>query len=358
MKSTIYSWKKQILDNLWLSVTILIVLFYILSVFIFYHFEYEHENNLTIIESFRIVLVNFLGEPYDAKTNIGKLILLLLFILGIFVIAILIAKMTAIFVGMNIGPQIPKNIKNHIVICNWHNNAESIITELHSKQAEPNLNIVIITDSNIDEIKRRYKYDKHVFVIDSDPTNYEVLLTKTRSHHAKSVIILIDPEHSDSDAKAVLISLAITKSNLISHQPRIIAEVVNPNKAKHLLDAGVDEWISSTGFGLGIIAQTALYGKLSDVYQQLLGYSSHNNEIYLIDNSKYPQWFVGKNFAEIAAILIQKRKDKHPVILIGIKRADKVILNPKQNDFDQLTPEDSLIVMAFKLPTLRTNYVK
>jgi voltage-gated potassium channel len=204
--------------------------------------------------------------------------------------------MTAIFVGMNIGPQIPKNIKNHIVICNWHNNAESIITELHSKQAEPNLNIVIITDSNIDEIKRRYKYDKHVFVIDSDPTNHEVLLTKTRSHHAKSVIILIDPEHSDSDAKAALISLAITKcDHNISYKPRIIAEVMNPDKVQHLQDAGVDEWVCSAGFGLGIIAQTALYGKLSEVYQQLLSYSSDTNEIYLLDSLKYPEWFLERS---------------------------------------------------------------
>ena len=248
------------------------------------------------------------------------------------------------------------NIEDHIVICNWHTNGERIVAELHSEQAAPNIKITIITTAEIDEFSLRERPEyQNVYFVRSDPTLHKVL-ERAGVLHARSVIILSDPDSPDPDAKAALISLAITKcDHNISYKPRIIAEVMNPDKVQHLQDAGVDEWVCSAGFGLGIIAQTALYGKLSEVYQQLLSYSSDTNEIYLLDSLKYPEWFIGKKFHEIAAILNQRRNVTNAVILIGIKRGDEIMLNPSENEFDRLIAEDGLIVIAFDPPDLRTN---
>jgi voltage-gated potassium channel len=198
------------------------------------------------------------------------------------------------------------------------------------------------------------EYEK-VYFIRSDPTLHDVL-RRARAHYARSVIILADRECSDPDAKTALISLAITKlEQNVDPKPHIIAEVINAHKVQHLLDAGVDEWVCSANYGLGIIAQSALYGKLSDIYQQLLTYSEETNEIYLVDDHKYPQRFLGKRFQEVAEILNTDRNPKNPIILLGVKRNERVLLNPKPEDFDTFKAGDSLIVMSFDQPDL--NYL-
>ncbi|MCK5717375.1 MAG: NAD-binding protein [Thiomargarita sp.] len=245
-------------------------------------------------------------------------------------------------------------LQNHLIICNWHSNGERIVKELHSSQAEPNLAIVIITETKVNEAYLREKPEyKNVYFVQSDPTLHSVL-DRVEVLNAKSVIILSHPDYPNPDAKTAMISLAITKCDHTNKKrPRIIAEVMNPENAQHLENAGVDEWVCSAGFGLGIIAQTALYGKMSDVYQQLLTYSGETNEIYLLDNTKYPEWFQGKTFKEIARILNNEREQWEEVILIGIKRDEKVILNPKKGQFDTLKSEDSLILVAFDPPNFK-----
>jgi len=346
---------------------ILGILFFIFSGFIFYNIENQFDVNLTIIESFRIMFVNFLGESYEAKTAYGRMILLIIFILGIFAVSALIGKIASVFVRIDQGPLIHKHINNHIIICNWYNAGDKIIHEIHSDQASPNINIIIITDGKINEIElRRRKYYKNVFFLRRDPMNHNVLKEEAMVHNAKSIIILSDPIDTDPDAKSVMIALAIkkclydfyTKKSEFNIRPesktQIIAEVMNTDKIQHFKDAGVDESIYFANFCFGIIAQTALYGKLYDVYQQLLSYSGDTNEIYLIDNDKYPKYFQGKSFMEIAKLLNSKQYQTNPVILIGIKRNTEVILNPKRDQFDKLQAEDSLILIAFDPPNLKT----
>jgi voltage-gated potassium channel len=349
--------KNVLQKHFWLSVLIFIVLFFLFSVFIIYHFERELNSELTILESFRIVLALFLGEFGDTqKTEVGKLMSVMVFILGIVIVATFVGKVAAHFVELKMEVKMPTDLEKHIVICNWHSNADRIVKELHSPVAAPEKDILVITEAEINETELRMspEYEK-VFFIRSDPTLH-VVLKRAHVQQAESVIILSDPECPDPDAKAALISLAITKLyQNMPQKPRIVAEIMNPHKVHHLMDAGVDEWVCSANYGLGIIAQAALFGKLSDVYQQLLSYSEETNEIYLLNSDKYPQWFQGKRFDEIAEILIKERNVKNPAILVGIKREDHVLLNPKADEFDQLKPDDSLVVIAFDPPDL--NYL-
>ncbi|MCK5720197.1 MAG: NAD-binding protein [Thiomargarita sp.] len=355
MKKFVYRWANNMFHSyLWHTIALFFILFFLASVFIIYYFESEQNSDLTFIESFRIGLIILLGEYDDLNTNMGKFMSLLLFILGIFVVATLIGKITAVFVELNRGVKMPTNIENHIIICNWHRNGERIVEELHSEQANPDINIIIISETEINEIELRLRpeYEK-VFFVRSDPTLH-LVLNRAGVHVAKSIIILSDPNYHDPDAKSALIALAITKCDQKQIcKVRIIAEVNNPNKIQHLIDAGVDEWVCSTDFGLGILAQSALYGKLSNVYQQLLTYSADTNEVYLLNNDKYPKSFLGKKFHEIVELLNQKRNLTNPVIIIGIKRYEQVILNPKENQFDELKDTDSLIVISFDPPDLK-----
>jgi hypothetical protein len=127
---------------------------------------------------------------------------------------------------------------------------------------------------------------------------------------------------------------------------------MNHHKIQHLLDAGVDEWVCSSDYGLGIIAQCALYGKLSDVYQQLLTYSKETNEIYMVQPGKYTKSLIGKDFKELSEMIAGSRNPENPAVLLGAKRGERVILNPKKSEFDVLQEGDALIVMAFDQPDL------
>ncbi len=248
----------------------------------------------------------------------------------------------------------PKELDSHIVICNWHARADRIIKELHSPLAAPETDIIIITERAINEQELRLspEYEK-VFFVESNPTLHDVL-RRARAHVASSVIILTDDEHSDPDAKTALIALALARlTRELPQKPHVIAEVMNHHKIQHLLDAGVDEWVCSHDYGLGILAQSALYGKLSEVYQQLLTYSSETNEIYMVDEVHYPHSFFGKSFNEVADILNHQKHAENPAILLGVKRAEHVILNPKPGEFDHFQSGDFLIVVAFDPPDLR-----
>ncbi len=356
MKFLAFRWWKDMLQRrFWSTVAVFLIVFFLFSVVLIYHFERIYDKTLTLFDAFRIVLVFFLGEYGDTpKTLIGKILSLILFLLGIVVVAAFIGKIASIFVEMKMEVKMPKGgMERHIVICNWHDQGDRIVRELHSPLAAPDTDIVIVTDNEINETELRISpaYER-VYFIHSDPTLHEVL-RRARAHHAKSVIILADPGSSDPDAKAALISLAITKlEQHVEHKPHIIAEVINHNKVQHLEDAGVDEWVCSANFGLGIIAQSALYGKLSEVYQQLLTYSEDTNEIYLVDSDEIPQNFFGRTFQEVAELLNKNRHTENPAILVGIKRNNQVLLNPKHEQFSTVKSGDSLIVMSFDQPEL------
>jgi voltage-gated potassium channel len=359
MKSSLSSshrLKALIYNHLWISIVIFLVIFFLGAVVIIYHFEGAENPSLTPFDAFRIVLVFFLGEYGDTPaTEAGQFVSVITFVMGIVVVAAFIGKLAAVFVELKMEVKMPKHLERHIVMCNWHASGDRIIKELHSALAAPDTDIIVITEAEINEpeLRQSAEYER-VYFIKSDPTMHEVL-KRARAHHAKSVIILADPACSDPDAKTALISLAITKlERELSEKPHIIAEVTSPHKVQHLVDAGVDEWVCSTDYSLGILAQAALYGKISDVYQQLLTYSAETNEIYLVDDDKYPRHFIGKSFQDVAQILNMQRNPKNPVILVGVKRGEQVVLNPREDEFDIFKPGDTLIVMSFDQPDLQT----
>jgi hypothetical protein len=141
-------------------------------------------------------------------------------------------------------------------------------------------------------------------------------------------------------------------------KPHIITEVVLSENSQHLRDAGANETICTTDVGIGILAHCAVNKQLSDVYKDLLTYTFEGNELYIIPRERFPDSFVGKTFSECAQIIDGKRDDINPVILLGIRRKDQVIMNPRKTGKgstgkDYLIEEDdALIAMAFSPPNL------
>ncbi|MEO0101919.1 MAG: NAD-binding protein [candidate division WOR-3 bacterium] len=234
---------------------------------------------------------------------------------------------------------------------------DKIVNELHHPEAEPNTRIVILTSEKVneEEIRRNDRYE-NVYFVYGDPTIHSSLEKGANAHLAKCVVILVDDKCPDPDGKTALIALAIEKlaKNKGLPSPRILAEVKNHRKIEHLIDAGVDEWICATDYGLGILAQCVFSPKLTEVYHQLLTFGEETCEIYFIPPDKIPHTLYGKTFEEIADFFNKNRDADNPSILLGVKREKKIILNPRRgkDEFDKLKKDDSLIVLAYTWPKI------
>jgi len=338
-----------------LLILILVFIFFVIGV---YFFEKKANPQCQdFFDAFRIVFVYFFGEYIDftPKTIFGKIVSILAFLIGIFIVAALIGKFASYFISIKREGKMPQILENHIVICNWNEKGVFLVKEIHT--ANPDIPICILTDKK-DEETRQHELEirkefLNTFFKKGDPTLHINLKNLAFAHTAKSVIILADERCPDPDGKTALIGLAITKlEKNLPRKPHIIAEIINHQKIDHLRDAGVDEYICASHYGVSLMAQAALYPKLSDVYHQLLTYSEDTCEVYLIEEKQIPEEFYNKSFKQIAQRLNELRENNNnPVILIGIKRGERFILNPKsEKEFDFLKKGDALIVLAYTFP--------
>lgn len=325
----------------------------------------EHDINPRchdIFDAFWLTTVFFFSgfEEFGPVTPGGKIISLFLFVIGAGIMVVVTAKIASVFVRHELKEvKMPKQISRHIAICNWNERGDRIVKELHAEQAEPETDIVVITplEVNETELRKSQAYER-VFFIRSDPTLHDVLRS-SEVPSAKSVILLADETSPDPDAKSALIALAISRLCEGGAKPHIVVEAMNHRKMQHLKDAGANEVVCATDYGLGVLAQCALQAKLSDVYHNLLTYSDETNEIYIVDGEKLPKSVIGKTFVQAARLLYNKRDRKNPAILIGVKRNNHTILNPmeewngrEQDKFETFAEGDALIVLAYDPPDL------
>ncbi len=318
------------------------------------HFDSFHES----LWSATVHVLSGL-EDKEPLTVGGRAFSILVLLASIGLFGTVAGRFASVFMT-NMEIKMPKDITQHIAICNWNERGDRIVKELHSALAEPDTEIVIVTDSEVnEELLRANDAYERVFFVKGDATLHDTLRA-ARVHLAKSVIILADEDAPDPDAKSTLVALALSRLCSEGSRPHVVAEAVNHRKMAHLRDAGVSEVICSADYGLGVLAQCALHAKLSRVYENLLTYSEETNEIYMVEGELMPHAVIGKSFEEAASIINAHRDDSNPAILIGVRRGDQVILNPRRDgarpedrEFECIREGDALIVMAFQRPDLR-----
>ena len=293
----------------------------------------------------RIIIV-LMGEyPDQPITILGRIIQVLLLVSSTVLMGAIVGKISSVFVAKSLLQRDKmKKYKHFVVVCNWNTKAPGIVSEL--LRADEALNVVVVHTGavNLDTHFKEEERDRLSFH-QADPMNYEVL-REIRIPDAKSVILLADASVENPDDKNALIALAIKHLEKETTDVHVVVELVHTNRRKHLLDAGADEVICSTDYTAGIIAQSAIYNRMSEVYERLLSYSANTNEIYFV--SKYPSSFIGKPFLDLIPEVSQRSDEqKSPFLLIGIKRKEKIFLNPKSERFSVLEENDELIVMSY-----------
>jgi hypothetical protein len=131
-------------------------------------------------------------------------------------------------------------------------------------------------------------------------------------------------------------------------------------------DAGADEIVCHQDYGLGLLAQSALEAKIVEVYHDLLRYSADTCEIYVlrsptpegsereedgsIPKKMWDRLFANKTFPEATDVFNRTRDRENPAILIGIRRGDRVYINPR--DPLRMQVGDDLVLIAWNRPRL------
>ncbi len=340
-------------------IIIFICLYVLGALAMFFCERYSNRSFESVPESFWSITV-YLFSGFEDRYPItwpGRLISVLIFILSVFFFGAVAGRFAAAFLRRE-EIKMPKDVSNHIVICNWNVRGKRVIAELRHPEGKPNSDIVIVDDKLLgeDALSKTPGFNR-VYTIHEDPIRHGTL-KRARVSLADTIIVLADTQSPDPDAKSAMIILALL-NQCQKKRPHIIAEVVNSDNSQHLSDAGADETICTTEIGVGILAHCAVNKQLSVVYKDLLTYSFEGNEIYIIPPESFPDLFVGKTFSECARLIDEHRDSKNPVILLGIRRQGRVIMNPRRNagasGREEFTIEkgDALIAMAFSAPDLK-----
>ena len=332
----------------------LFVIFFILVVGIFFAYQQEKvvSPDITFIDVIENTIIAMLGEyPDKPHSFIARVLQLMWFAFSVVIFGLVVGKISSLFVTYSLNQRDKmKDFQNHIVICNWNQRGEEIVRQLFESHVNNSLDVVVLSAAPLDEIELPDDFTEHFHFVHSDPTQHSVL-SSVNAQKAKCIVILADEKSESPDDKSVLIALAVKHlETALDKDLHVVAELININRKRHLKDAGADEIVCSMSYSSGIIAQSALFKNMSEIYQRLLSYSNDTNEIYFVPPGQYSAEYLGMDFSDISDAINKKRKNKNeiPVLLLGVKHQGQILLNPRPSEFSGLLEDDSLIIMAFQ----------
>ena len=291
------------------------------------------------------------------KTETGRIIFLILLITGIGTVGIAIGKIIELILDKEVKL---RKVKDHIIVCNWNKEGENIIKELHNPIVRPDIPILVISkEKPVNEESLRKTYPSEFSNVEfrlGDTTQPDVL-KYANAASASSVLILADNNVEDPDAVSILTLLSLSYVCKDSNKkPYTVVEAIDESKIKHLEEAGADEVICKSKFGIGLLSQSLLYHNISSVYSDLLSYSETTCEFYYIYYDDIVKAcgeeiaIKNKSFQDLLLLFVKNRDNTNPILLVGIRKSSgKIVINPKSHQ--KIEKGDSLIVMCYKKPT-------
>lgn len=303
----------------------------------------------TIPESlWSVWVLLFSGLDDQPTTTPGRVLVMLVLISGVGLVGLFTGTVASVLVEQQLRRREVANfeMEDHLVLCNWAPRGLLWIQEVHSKIVQKKRPVVIIHDNPDEIILPDHQEDpafQDVYIVRGDPTN-EVILRRARVPRAHSVVVFSDDRLGDhADGKSILTCIAITSVCKGGTQPNIAVECRNPSHRHHLKRSGADEIISSDELGLRLLARSALYHGMTQVYQELLTVGRDANELYVM---AVPPEMVGRDFVEASSLFLRHRQDKRSCLLVGIQRGEEMILNPIGNEAGELKDGDMLVLLS------------
>ena len=266
----------------------------------------------------------------------GRVIAAINMFVGIGILSTFSATIASILVDKKIMEQLGKSsykFSDHLIVCEWNYQAQTILKELRFSPKTKNLPIILVAN-----IERKPIDDEHLYFIQGDVS--DVTLKRANIEKAKTVIILGDTELSPTnrDAKAILSTLTVES---INPDVYTIVELVNEAYASTCTRANADEVIVSSELSSKLISQAALHHGITKVVSNLLS-SQTGNQLYKVPML---QSHIGSSFLDVFIHL----KQQHKSILVAVQQDNGEVIENPPNDY-QLTETDFLIVIADKPP--------
>jgi voltage-gated potassium channel len=264
----------------------------------------------------------------------GRLIGILIMLLGIGIIALFTASIASIFVTLQLRKErgmSSYNFEKHIILCEWNHRAKEIIQELRSDRRVDTAPIVLIAEINMKPVE-----DEDLFFIQGSVN--EENLKRANLEKASTVIILGDDtlDPSARDAKAVLATLTVESINPAAYT---IVELIDATNARHCERAKANEIIVGSEFNCKLISRATVDHGISRVLADLLSSRLGNNDLFKIP---VPEFMANNSFIEI----FSEMKRANNIIVLAVQKGNEgeIVSNPPAGY--HVESDDHLIVIS------------
>ena len=280
------------------TLTLILILFCSIAI---YYFENNKEGASihSLWDGFWWAIVTICTVGYGDKlptTDAGRIVGLVLMILGVCLLSLITATIASVFVEQKIreGKGLDTlTCTEHTVICGWNRYTEEVIAWINTHGKSSNPVIILINELPIDDIdalKLKYEHFNLRFI----RGNYvhEDVLLRANIEKAAFVILMADNsgayDKERADERTILATLTVRS---VAPKAKIVAEVINAENRTHLKRASVDE-IIVRGEHLGsLIASAISHPGLPKVFSNILSLEGSNKIKRII----IPNQFVGKD---------------------------------------------------------------
>ena len=251
---------------------------------------------------------------FSPSTPEGRLFAVFIMFAGIALVSLLTASISSIYVAKRIREDkgLEKiNISDHIVLCGWNQNAESIIDSLRNLSEKDSLHLVLVNDIHediVNHLRNKYK-DIDLHFVAGDFTSEEIL-KRASIEDANTVVVIpnIDDEKIGSpDEKTIFATLTIKS---ISSTVRVVAYLMQRENLTHIRRANVDEVVLSDDFGAYMLASHVMDPGIPQTTKGLLNASS-DERLKRVD---IPSQFIGRPFDD----LFNYFRSTNGSILVGV----------------------------------------
>ena len=236
---------------------------------------------------------------FSPSTPEGRLFAVFIMFAGIALVSLLTASISSIYVAKRIREDkgLEKiNISDHIVLCGWNQNAESIIDSLRNLSEKDSLHLVLVNDIHediVNHLRNKYK-DIDLHFVAGDFTSEEIL-KRASIEDANTVVVIpnIDDEKIGSpDEKTIFATLTIKS---ISSTVRVVAYLMQRENLTHIRRANVDEVVLSDDFGAYMLASHVMDPGIPQTTKGLLNASSEER----LKRVDIPSQFIGRPFDDL-----------------------------------------------------------
>ena len=259
------------------------------------------------------------GDKYPV-TVLGRIAWIATILSGIVITALISGTVASIFVERRIreGTGLQDLIlKNHLLVCGWNPNAESVLADLTMMEAGKGVAIVLVNwmePEAFDAAKARFPGLDLRFV--RGDFTQETVLKRASAGNARACVIVPDSTGANSlgnaDERTILCCLAIRSLN---PNLDVSAEILHPESEQHLKRAKVDNVVVSGEYSGYLLSSASVSKGLPRAARRLLTAGTGPR----LRESALPSLLVGKTFAEASSWFLTNGKG----VLVGVLSEEK-----------------------------------